>query len=288
MYNSTKILIKNEKPRWLPACLMLATALFLLASCNKEPFHAAQFSLIDDVRSAFIYTKSTLQIPPDGGVRMLTLVSNREWSIDYDQRPWLSISPTSGKGIAAIEMNISPNESLTQDTVYMYVTNNTLLVRDSVQIIRQNYLGTYNGSTSIASPITQISTSVPLGEEETKVNASLLLEASGQSTRITLRIQLRVTAIPPVYYTIELPTATSLQIVTVEGRPQFVFTGTGTYDATALASAYGYPALAGVKNTALRATLSNGRLVASIWIDPGAGNTVDPAKTTLFEFDGSK
>lgn len=265
----------------MSACALLVGTL-LMASCEKEPFHAAYFSLVDDSRGNFV--KGELLIPPDGGVKTLTLISNRPWSIDCQQTPWISITPTSGSGPATIKMVVTPNETLDEDFALLSVTNNTLLVVKDLKIVRQNFLGAYRGGATITSPIPGISTPVVDGKAVTITATTMLTSVLGQ-TSMNFTASLSIGSVP---YPLDLTFEGAMQLVTEGGKSKFVFLSTGTFDMTNLGIALGDASITGQKPVTAGATLANGQLDLQLVIEPGAEGVADPAKSTVIVFRGAK
>ena len=288
MNHLDKIPVKIAKTKWILACVILA-GVSLLTSCGNEPFEAAYFSLIDDDKGTFA---KELAVSPDGGTRTMTIVSNRTWSIDYEQASWITISPTSGKGVATITVNVAPNETLEEDYIYMNVTNNTLQVMKDFKVTRQNFLGNYKGSSLVTSPITAICTTCTVGEDPTDVTSNIVVDTADGKISMTFNATVRTG--PAEYFTVILPFANAArQTVTEDGKTAFTFSAYGTYDMTSLGEALADPSVTGVKDTYVTATLANGKLAAIVLVDiaePSGKiyNMHDSLKTTLFQFEGSK
>jgi hypothetical protein len=287
MNNSDKIPVKITKTLQILACLTFA-GFAMLTSCKKEPFEAAYFAFIDDDRGTFA---KELQVSPDGGVKTMTIVSNRAWSIDYDPAPWLTISPTSGTGTATITLSVETNETLGQDSTFLNITNNTLLVLQDFKVKRQNYLGTYNGQSLVTSSIRTICTTcVDIGEDSTKVTSYLDVVNLDGKTSLTFSSFVTLGSAAKTYQMdLSFENAQVTKGTTEEGKTAFLFTATGKYDMTGLGEALSDQTVAGEKDTYFTASLSNGELTAEVYVDPAAGaDKYDPAKTTVFKFEGSK
>ena len=123
---------KIRKTKLIFSLIIFAFVSQMITSCSdkEEPFNAAYFALIDDKGGSL--TKELL-ISPTGGIRTLTLVSNRKWEILYKKVPWLDISPTSGSNIGTITITSLLNESLEEDSTYISIINNTLKVIDNLR-----------------------------------------------------------------------------------------------------------------------------------------------------------
>lgn len=278
-----KIPVRIMKPRRVSACVALAV-ITLATSCGKEPLQAAYFQLIDDGNGTATFAKE-LNISPDGGVRTLTLISNRDWSIDYEKASWITISPTRGSGVASIRVTVAPNETLDEDFITLSITNNTLLVVKDLKVTRQNYLGTYSGEAAIDSPIAKLCTTCTPGEE-TKVKTNIVLGVSDDD-KISLEMS-TLMKLDGTNYTLVTPFKGMMEKVTENGEVKFVYESTGTFDMTPVGEAIGDDSVAGEKRTSVSATLAKGKFTARLIIDPKADGSVDPDVSTVFEFSGKK
>lgn len=268
---------KITKTKWLVACIAFVCVLQMI-SCNEEPtFKAAYFALIED--GGGIYAKE-LVVPPDGGVKTLTLISNREWEIIYDQVPWLNVSPTAGNGVASISFTVSPNESIEEDSVYVSVINNTLLVVDSFKVKRENYLKTYKGNAFITSPIVSISTN----NDTTGITASSVIRVENGKTILNFKAPLQLSTA----YTMDLTFEGNIQKVTENEKVKFVYQGTGTFDFTSLGAIINDPSVTGIKNTSIEAELAEGVLSFEAVIDSNTNGSIKPDVSTIISFKGNK
>ena len=268
---------KITKTKWLVACISFVCVLQMI-SCNEDPtFKAAYFALIED--GGGIYAKE-LVVPPDGGVKTLTLISNREWEIIYDQVPWLNVSPTAGNGVASISFTVSPNESIEEDSVYVSVINNTLLVVDSFKVKRENYLKTYKGNAFITSPITSISTN----NDTTGITASSVIRVENGKTILNFKAPLQLSTA----YTMDLTFEGNIQKVTENEKVKFVYQGTGTFDFTSLGAIINDPSVTGIKNTSIEAELAEGVLSFEAVIDSNTNGSIKPDVSTIISFKGNK
>lgn len=276
--NKMRVVLKKiTKTKWLVACISFVCVLQMI-SCNEEPtFKAAYFALIED--GGGIYAKE-LVVPPDGGVKTLTLISNREWEIIYDQVPWLNVSPTAGNGVASISFTVSPNESIEEDSVYVSVINNTLLVVDSFKVKRENYLKTYKGNSFITSPITSISTN----NDTTGITASSVIRVENGKTILNFKAPLQLSTA----YTMDLTFEGNIQKVTENEKVKFVYQGTGTFDFTSLGAIINDPSVTGIKNTSIEAELAEGVLSFEAVIDSNTNGSIKPDVSTIISFKGNK
>lgn len=268
---------KITKTKWLVACISFVSVLQMI-SCNEDPtFKAAYFALIEDGDG--VYAKE-LVVPPEGGVKTLTLISNREWEIIYDQVPWLNVSPTAGNGIASISFTVSPNESIEEDSVYVSVINNTLLVVDSFKVKRENYLKTYKGNAFITSPIVSISTD----NDTTGITASSVIRVENGKTILNFKAPLQLSTA----YTMDLTFEGNIQKVTESEKVKFVYQGTGTFDFTSLGAIINDPSVTGIKNTYIEAELVEGVLSFEAVIDSNTNGSIKPDVSTIISFKGNK
>lgn len=268
---------KITKTKWLVACISFVCILQMI-SCNEDPtFKAAYFALIED--GGGIYAKELI-VTPDGGIKTLTLVSNREWEILYDQVPWLNVSPTAGNGVASISFTVSPNESIEEDSVYISVINNTLLVVDSFKVKRENYLKTYKGNSFITSPITSISTN----NDTTGITASSVIRVENGKTILNFKLPLQLST----GYSMDLTFEGNIQKVTENEKVKFVYQGTGTFDFTSLGAIINDPSVTGIKNTSIEAELAAGVLSFEAVIDSNTNGSIKPDVSTIISFKGNK
>jgi len=268
---------KITKTKWLVACISFVCVLQMI-SCNEDPtLQAAYFAIIDDGSGS---NAKELLVTPDGGVKTLTLISNREWEILYDQVPWLNISPTAGNGIASISFTVSPNESIEEDSVYISVINNTLLVVDSFKVKRENYLKTYKGNAFIASPIVNISTN----NDTIGLAASSVLSVENGKTILNFKLPLQLST----GYSMDLTFEGNIQKVTENEKVKFVYQGTGTFDFTSLGVIINDPSVTGIKNTSIEAELASGVLSFEAVIDPNTNGSIKPDVSTIISFKGKK
>lgn len=268
---------KITKTKWLVACISFVCVLQMI-SCNEDPtLQAAYFAIIDDGSGS---NAKELLVTPDGGVKTLTLISNREWEILYDQVPWLNISPTAGNGIASISFTVSPNESIEEDSVYISVINNTLLVVDSFKVKRENYLKTYKGNSFITSPITSISTN----NDTTGITASSVIRVENGKTILNFKLPLQLST----GYSMDLTFEGNIQKVTENEKVKFVYQGTGTFDFTSLGAIINDPSVTGIKNTSIEAELAAGVLSFEAVIDSNTNGSIKPDVSTIISFKGNK
>lgn len=270
---------KITKTKWLVACISFVCILQMISCDEEPPLKAAYFALIED--GSGTYAKG-LAVPPDGGVKTLTLISNREWKIIYDQTPWLNISPTSGNGVASISVTVSPNESLEEDSTYISIINNTLLVIDSFKVKRENYLKTYKGSASTTSPIESICTTC--ASNSTSITANAVLGFANGKTTLSFKTSFQLSTL----YTMDLVFEGNMQTVTENEKVKFVYHGTGTFDFTALGTIINDPTVTGTKNTSIEAKLAEGVLSFEAVIDPDTNGSIKPDVSTIISFQGNK
>jgi len=273
---------KTLKTKWIIAYLFFASLMQMTSCENEEPLKAAYFALIDDSKGTYA---TELLVTPDGGVRTLTLLSNRDWEIIYDKALWIDISPISGNGVATVSLTVTPNESLNEDSVYISVINNTLLVIDELKVKRQNYLATYKGSASISSPIESICTTCT--SEDTDVTGiaanSVLGFANGKTT-----LNFSTTFKLSTSFTMNLAFEGDMQTVTENEDIKFIYHGNGTFDLTPLGEIINDPSVTGVKNTTIEAELKGGLLSFQAVIDPGTNGSVKPDISTVIMFEGNR
>lgn len=274
--------LKITKTKWEVVCLSFACIL-QMASCDKEePLKAAYFALIDDSKGTHT---TELMVTPDGGVRTLTLISNKEWEIIYDKAPWIAISPTSGDGIATVSVTVTPNESLKEDSIYISIINNTLLVVDELKVKRQNYLATYKGSASVTSPIEDICTTCTSeGTDVTGIAASSVLNYANGKTILNFSATFKLST----SYAMNLIFEGNMQTVTENEETKFIYHGTGTFDLTPLGEIINDPSVTGVKNMIIDAELKGGLLSFQAVIDPGTNGSVKPDISTVITFEGNR
>lgn len=264
-------------------CLCMSVALMSTSCQKEEPFEAAYFSLIDNASGNFA---KKLSVSPDGGIRTLTVVSNRDWSIEYQKADWLTIEPLSGNGVGTITLTIAPNDGIGESSTTMNIINNTLKVVSDFVITRQDYLGEYKGTSTVASPITYIASTADDKGVLSTVASSVAISAEGNDLTMTFNATLKTGM--ATYFTIEMPVAVTKRIDTVDGKTKFVFEGSGTYDMTPLGTSLGDAAVTGVKNTYITATLGNDRLNAEVMFDPDANHSSVENRTTTFTLTASK
>lgn len=272
---------KIIKTKWMVACIFFACIVQMVSCEKEEPLKAAYFALIDDSKGT--YATEELLVTPDGGVRTLTLISNRDWEIIYEKAPWIDIAPTSGHGVSSISVTVTPNESLNEDSTYISVINNTLLVVDSLKVKRQNYLATYKGSASVTSPIESICTTCT-SEDTTGISASSVL--SSANGKIVLNFS--ATFMLSTSFTMNLIFEGNMQTDKENGETKFVYHGNGTYDLTPLGEIINDPSVTGVKNTTIDAELKGGLLSFQAVIDPGPNGSVKPDVSTVIMFEGNR
>lgn len=284
--------MKQFRPKLLRLVTNFKTLFFLillssslLISCKKEkPLEAAYFALIDNTTSNFA---KKLSVSPDGGTRTLTIISNRDWSIEHEEASWLTITPTQGSGTATITLTIAPNEGVGEISTTMDIINNTLKVVTGFVITRQDYIGSYKGTSTVASPIEYIASVADKTGALSTINATIdIANPSGSEIVMTSKFVIK-TGITS-YFTVEIPVTVSRKIETVDGKTQFVFEGTGNYDMTDLGISLGDDSVKGVKKTYVKATLSNDVLNATFMIDPNSNNTAVNNQSTVFTVKASK
>jgi len=276
------LILKNIKTKWMIACMSFA-CIMQMASCDKEePLKAAYFALIDDTRGTYA---TELLVTPDGGVRTFTLISNREWEIIYDKAPWIDISPTSGNGVATVSVTVTPNESLKEDSIYISIINNTLLVVDELKVKRQNYLATYKGSASVTSPIESICTTCTSEDTDaTGIAANSVLGFANGKTTLNFSTTFKLST----SFTMNLAFEGDMQTVTENEDIKFIYHGNGTFDLTPLGEIINDPSVTGVKNTTIEAELKGGLLSFQAVIDPGTNGSVKPDVSTVIMFEGNR
>jgi len=278
------LILKNIKTKWMIACMSFA-CIMQMASCDKEePLKAAYFALIDDTRGTYA---TELLVTPDGGVRTFTLISNRDWEIIYDKTPWIDIAPTSGNGVTTISVTVTPNESLKEDSTYISIINNTLLVVDELKIKRQNYLATYKGSASITSPIESICTTCTSDDTDiTGITASSAVsyDKGKDKTILNFSTTFKLSA----SYTMNLAFEGDMQTVTENEEIKFIYHGDGTFDLTPLGEIINDPTITGVKDIIIDAELKGGLLSFQAVIDPGPNGSVKPDISTVIMFEGNR
>lgn len=273
---------KIIKTKWMIACMIFA-CIVQMASCDKEePLKAAYFALIDDNKGE--YAKELL-VTPDGGVRTFTLISNRDWEIIYDKAPWIDITPTSGNGVATISVTVIPNESLNEDSIYISVINNTLLVVDELKIKRQNYLATYKGNAWVTSPIESICTTCT-SADTTGIPANSVVSYDKGKGKTTLNFS--TTFKLSTSFTMNLAFEGDMQTVTENEDIKFIYHGNGTFDFTPLGKIINDPTVTGVKNTTIDAELKGGLLSFQAVIDPGTNGSIKPDISTVIMFEGNR
>lgn len=270
---------KITKIKWIVACMFFACIL-QLASCDKEePLKAAYFALIDDSKGTYA---TELLVTPDGGIRTFTLISNKEWEVIYDKAPWIDISPVSGSGVTTVSVTVSPNESLKEDSTYISIINNTLLVVNKLKVKRQNYLATYKGSASVTSPIESICTTcMPVG---TDITASSVLSSVNGKTILNFNTTFKLSK----SFTMNLIFEGNMQTTMENKEMKFIYHGDGTFDFTPLGEIINDPSITGVKNTFISAELKGGLLSFQAVIDPGTNGSVKPGISTVIMFKGNR
>lgn len=252
-----------------------------MASCNDEEFKAAYFSLIDDSKGTYA---TELLVSPSGGVRTLTLISNKDWNIVYDKMPWIDITPTSGHGVTTIFVTVTPNESEEEDSIYISAINNSLLVVDQLKLKRQSYLATYKGSASISSPIESICTTCTVADDP-DITANAVLSYT-DSKSILLRFS--VTFNLRTSYTMNLVFEGNMQPITENDNMKFIFHAVGTFDLTSLSEIINDPTVTGVKNTVIDAELKGGLLSFQATIDSETNGSIKPGVSTFITFEGNR
>ena len=277
-----KTSFKIRKTKLFFSLILFVFVSQIITSCSdqEEPFKAAYFALIDDKGGAF--TKELL-LSPTGGVRTLTLVSNRKWEILYEKVPWLDISPTSGNNTETITITSLLNESLGEDSTYISIINNTLKVVDNFKIKRQNYLATYRGNAIITSPIDSICTD-KLTTDTLGIIANTKIDSVGGKISLSF-----VTSIPlknPFSMTLEFKD--NMQAVTENNQAKFVFSAHSTFDFTPLGIAINDPTVSGLKNTVINAELTENSLTFQAIIDPDLNDLIIPNVSTVIIFKGKR
>ncbi|MEA4984773.1 hypothetical protein SDC9_37180 [bioreactor metagenome] len=272
---------KITKIKWITVCLSIA-CIFQMSSCKEESIDAAYFVLVDDNNGTYV---RDISIYPNGGVRTFTLVSNRDWEISYDEMPWIEISPTSGHGVSTISITTTPNESLDEDSIYVSIKNNTLLVIDKLKVKRRNYLATYKGNISVSSPIEGICTTCsPPSSNVTDIAAISVLDSVNNKITLNFSATFRLSK----SFTMDLKFEGNMQTVTENQEVKFVYRGVGTFDLTPLGEIINDPSVSGVKNTVIEAELKGGLLTFQAVIDPGADGSVTQNVSTLITFEGNR
>lgn len=273
---------KITKTKWMVVCLSFACIL-QMASCDKEePLKSGYFALIDDTKGTYA---TELLVTPNGGVKTLTLISNREWEIIYDKAPWIDISPTSGHGVATVSVTVTPNESLKEDSIYISVINNTLLVVDELKVKRQNYLATYKGSASVTSPIESICTTcTPEDADITGIAASSVLSSASGKIILNFSTTFKLST----SFTMNLTFEGNMQTVMENGETKFIYHGDGTFDLTPLGEIINDPSVTGVKDIIIDTELKGGLLSFQAVIDPGPNGSVKPDVSTVIMFEGNR
>lgn len=273
---------KIIKTKWMVACIFFACILQMVSCDKEEPLKAAYFALINDTKGTYA---TELLVTPDGGIRTLTLISNRDWEIIYDKAPWIDIAPTSGHGVATVSVTVTPNESLNEDSTYISVINNTLLVVDSLKVKRQNYLATYKGSASVTSPIESICTTcTPEDADTTGIAASSVLSSANGKILLNFSTTFKLST----SFTMNLIFEGNMQTVMENEETKFIYHGNGTYDLTPLGEIINDPSVTGVKNTTVEAELKGGLLSFQAVIDPGPNGSVEPDVSTVIMFKGNR
>lgn len=273
---------KIIKTKWMVTCMFFACILQMTSCDNEEPVKAAYFTLIDDSKGIYA---TELLVTPDGGVRTFTLISNREWEIIYDKAPWIDISPTSGHGVATVSVTVTPNESLKEDSIYISVINNTLLVVDELKVKRQNYLATYKGSASVTSPIESICTTCTVVDaDDTGIAASSVLSYANGKTILNFSTTFKLST----SFTMNLIFEGNMQTVMENEEAKFMYHGEGTFDLTPLGEIINDPSVTGVKDIIIDAGLKGGLLSFQAVIDPGPNGSVKPDVSTVIMFEGNR
>lgn len=271
---------KITKKKWILVCISFVCILQMISCDEEPPLKAAFFALIEDEGGN--YAKE-LVVTPDGGVKTLTLISNREWEIIYEKTPWIDVSPTSGNGVATISITITPNVTQDEDSIYLSIINNTLLVIDSLKVKRENYLKTYTGSASITSPIDSICTTCTSNNTQGITANSVLGFANGKTT-LSFSSVIKLNS----SYTMELAFEGNMQTAMENEKNKLVFQGTGTFDFTPLGTIINDPTVTGIKNTIIVAELTGGELSFQAIIDPATNGSITPDVSTVIAFKGSK
>lgn len=264
---------------WIAACMLFTCVIYTLTSCKEEePLKAAYFAFVDDSGGTFA---KELLVTPGGGTRTFTLISNRKWEILYDEASWINISPTSGNGVATINITVNPNESLNEDSIFLSIINNTLPVIENFKVKRQNYLANYRGNVWINSPIDSICTTC-LTVDSIQANSTLGF-ANGKTTlNFSTTIKLSSS------FLMNMAFEGNMQTLIENGKAKFVYNGTGTYDFTPLGVIINDPTVTGVKNTIIKAELTGGILTSQIVTDPNNDGSIKPGVSTVITFKGNR
>lgn len=271
MNHLTRLFFKAIKTNRMLACTAFAGSM-LMTSCSEEPLKAAYFTLIDDSRGTFV---KELTMTPDGGTRTFTLVSNRDWEIQYTPASWFAITPVSGNGVGSITLTIAPNESSNEDSTSLSVINNTLLVVDNFKIKRQTYCTDYKGSLIIASPISDLCTTCTT--DTSRIAATTALTYVAGKTVLSLNATVNLSSA----FLLNMVFNGDMQTTNVNGKTVFAYHSTGTFDLTPLGVIIGDPSVTGVKNTVVDAYITAGDLAATIVIAPNLDRTPGPASTVI-------